>query len=120
MRGVFLGVVNLCFCLVIGLRLVRLCRFIILDRLFGGCLGLRDDLGILPLRTHLEPDFAGFMLLMFISLVVSCGVRVRLGQGVCIGYTMLLFWNLNCRVWNETVFVRLLKSRNFYLKLLML
>jgi hypothetical protein len=80
-----------------------------------------DDLGVLSLCVYLEPDFVGFMLLVFIFLVVSCGVGVRFGQGVCIEYVVLFLRNLRCRVFGVRLFfVRLLKSRGFYLKRLML
>jgi hypothetical protein len=47
------------------------------ERMFGIA---KDDLGILPLRTHSEPNFKGFMMLVFIALVVTCGVKSCLGK----------------------------------------
>jgi hypothetical protein len=57
------------------------------------------------------------MLLVCISLVVSCGVRVRLGQGVCIEYAMLLLRNLKCRVFGgEAVFCEVTKKQRLLLE----
>lgn len=41
---------------------------------------VKDDLGILPLRTCSEPNFKGVMMFVFISLIVLCGVKTRLGK----------------------------------------
>jgi transposase len=49
----------------------------IAERMFGIA---KDDLNILPLRTHSEPNFKGFMMLVFISLIISCEIKARLGR----------------------------------------
>lgn len=70
------------------------------ERMFGIA---KEDLGILPLRTHGEPNFKGFMLLIFVSLIVYCGVKSRLGNKVTMEYVVSLLKNLKCKVFNDFV-----------------
>jgi hypothetical protein len=70
------------------------------ERMFGIA---KEDLGILPLRTHGEPNFKGFMLLVFISLIVYCGIKDRLGNKITMEYVVSLLKNLKCKVFKASV-----------------
>jgi len=63
----------------------------------------KDDLNILPLRTHSEPNFKGFMLLIFISLVISCELKVRLGNKTSIEQAVAILNTLKCKVFDDVI-----------------
>ena len=70
------------------------------ERMFGVA---KDDLGILPLRTHSEPNFKGFMMLIFVSLIVYCGIKDRLGNKVPMEQVVSLLKNLKCKVFDNSI-----------------
>jgi len=72
----------------------------IAERMFGIA---KDDLNILPLRTHSEPNFKGFMLLVFISLIISCELKARLGRKTSIEQALATLKPLKCKVFDEVV-----------------
>jgi transposase len=72
----------------------------VVERMFGVA---KDDLGILPLRTHGEPNFKGFMLLIFVSLIVYCGIKDRLGNKVPMEQVVSLLKNLKCKVFDNSI-----------------
>jgi len=72
----------------------------IAERMFGIA---KDDLNILPLRTHSEPNFKGFMLLVFISLFFSCELKARLGKKITIEQVVSTLKNLKCKVFDDSV-----------------
>jgi transposase len=72
----------------------------IAERMFGIA---KDDLNILPLRVHSEPNFKGFMLLVFISLAISCELKARLGKNIGIEQAVSILKPLKCKVFDETV-----------------
>ena len=71
----------------------------IAERMFGIA---KDDLNILPLRTHSEPNFKGFMLLVFISLIISCGLKDRLGK-ISIEEAVSVLKTLKCKVFDDAI-----------------
>lgn len=72
----------------------------IVERMFGIA---KDDLNILPLRTHSEPNFKGFMMLIFISLIISCEIKARLGKRTSIDLAVSILKNWRCHVFNNLV-----------------
>jgi transposase len=72
----------------------------IAERMFGIA---KDDLGILPIRVHSEPNFKGFMMLIFISLILSCSVKSRLGKNMSTEKAFSILKNLKCKIYNNTV-----------------
>ena len=72
----------------------------IAEKMFGIA---KDDLNILPLRTHSEPNFKGFMLLVFISLIISCALKARLGKKIPIEQAVSTLRTLKCKVFDNTV-----------------
>jgi len=63
----------------------------------------KDDLNILPLRTHSEPNFKGFMLLVFISLIIICAVKKRLGKKISIEQAISVLRTLKCKVYTNEI-----------------
>jgi transposase len=74
----------------------------IAERMFGIA---KEDLNILPLRTHSEPNFKGFMMLVFISLIIVCAVKKRLGNKIPIEMAVSTLRNLKCKVFNNSIIV---------------
>ena len=72
----------------------------VVERLFGVA---KEDLGILPLRTHSEPNFKGFMMLVFISLIVYCGIKDCLGNKIPMEQVVSLLKNLKCKVFDNSI-----------------
>jgi len=72
----------------------------IAERMFGIA---KSDLNILPLRTHSEPNFKGFMLLVFISLIISCGLKTRLGPRTSVEHALAVLRTLKCKVFDDAV-----------------
>lgn len=74
----------------------------IAERMFGIA---KEDLNILPLRTHSEPNFKGFMLLVFISLIIICAVKNRLGNKIPIELAVSTLRNLKCTVFDDSLVI---------------
>jgi transposase len=72
----------------------------IAERMFGIA---KDDLNILPLRTHSEPNFKGFMLLTFIALIIACIVKERIGNKIAIEQVVSTLKTLKCKVFDASV-----------------
>jgi hypothetical protein len=80
----------------------------IAERMFGIA---KEDLNILPLRTHSEPNFKGFMLLMFISLAIACAFKYRLGNKIPIEQAVSTLRNLKCKVFDNDIVVNEVTKR---------
>jgi transposase len=72
----------------------------IAEKMFGIA---KDDLDILPLRTHSEPNFKGFMLLIFISLIIACELKAKLGKDTSIEKATAILKTLKCKVFDDTI-----------------
>jgi transposase len=70
----------------------------IAEKMFGIA---KDDLDILPLRIHSEPNFKGFMLLIFISLIIACEIKARLGKDISIEKAVASLRTLRCKVYDK-------------------
>jgi len=68
------------------------------EQLFGIS---KDDLNILPIRTHSEARFRGLMLLSFIALIVYIKVKTFLGAEITVEQVLLLMRNLKCKVFSD-------------------
>jgi len=68
------------------------------EQLFGIS---KDDLSILPIRTHNEKRFRGLMLLSFMALVVYMKIKTTLGSGLTVEQLLLLMRNLKCKVFHD-------------------
>ena len=65
----------------------------------------KDDLNILPLRTHSEPNFKGFMLLVFISLIFACELKSRFGKDISIDKAVSSLKSLKCKIFDDSIIV---------------
>jgi transposase len=72
----------------------------IAEKMFGIA---KDDLDILPLRTHSEPNFKGFMLLIFISLIIACELKARLGKNISIDKATAILKTLKCKIFDDSI-----------------
>jgi transposase len=72
----------------------------IAERMFGIA---KDDLNILPLRTHSERNYKGFMLLAFISLIIVCAIKDRLGNKMSIEQAVATLKNLKCKIYDNDI-----------------
>ena len=72
----------------------------VVERMF--CIA-KDDLNILPLRVHSEPNFKGFMLLIFISLIISCEFKARLGRKISIDQALSALKTLKCKIFDDVI-----------------
>ena len=72
----------------------------IAERMFGIA---KDDLNILPLRTHSERNYNGFMLLAFISLIIICAIKDKLGNKISIEQAVATLKNLKCKVFDNDI-----------------
>jgi len=72
----------------------------IAEKMFGIA---KDDLDILPLRTHSEPNFKGFMLLIFMSLIIACELKAKLGKDISIDKAIAILKTLKCKIFDDTI-----------------
>ena len=72
------------------------------EQLFGIS---KDDLKILPIRTHSEARFRGLMMLSFISLVIYLKLKASLEPRVTVEQLLSLMRNLKCKVFSDKSFI---------------
>jgi len=72
------------------------------EQLFGIC---KDDLNIVPIRTHSEGRFRGLMLLSFIALVVYLKLKSSLSPDMTVEQLLLIMRNLKCKVFDDKSFL---------------
>ena len=65
----------------------------------------KDDLNILPLRTHSESRFRGLLMLSFIALILYLKIKVILGNNFTVEQVLNLMRNLKCKVYNDNSFI---------------
>jgi transposase len=68
------------------------------EQLFGIS---KDDLNILPIRTHSEARFRGLMLLSFIALIIYAKMKAFLGTEITVEQVLLLMRYLKCKVYSD-------------------
>ena len=72
------------------------------EQLFGIS---KDDLNILPIRTHTEASFRGLMLLSFIALIVYSKIKASIGSSMTVEHLLLLLRNLKCKIFADNSLV---------------
>jgi len=72
------------------------------EQLFGIS---KDDLNILPIRTHSEARFKGLMLLCFIALIIYLKLKNSLGSDTTVEQLLNLMRNLKCKVFPDNSFI---------------
>jgi len=70
----------------------------IAEQLFGIS---KDDLNILPIRTHSEARFKGLMLLCFIALIVYLKLKDLIEPNMTVEQLLLLMRNLKCKTYPD-------------------
>ena len=83
----------------------------IAERMFGIA---KDDLDLLPLRTHSEPNFKGFMLLVFISLIIACELKSRLGKDISIEKAVTILKSLKCKIFDDSIIPNEINKKQTY------
>jgi len=72
------------------------------EQLFGIS---KDDLNILPIRTHSEARFRGLMLLCFISLIVYLKLKNSIEPTTTVEQLLLFMRNLKCKTYTDNSFI---------------
>ncbi|PKP59854.1 MAG: hypothetical protein CVT89_00770 [Candidatus Altiarchaeales archaeon HGW-Altiarchaeales-2] len=65
----------------------------------------KDDLNMLPLRTHKEESMRGYLLLMFITLCVFLLLQKKLGKNITVEEALLLLRNLKAKVFDDEMLI---------------
>jgi len=65
----------------------------------------KDDLKMLPLRTHNEESMRGYLLLVFMTLSVFLLLRKNLGKKVTVEESLLLLRNLKAKVFKDEMLI---------------
>ena len=68
------------------------------EQLFGIA---KDDLNILPLRTHSEARFRGLMMLSFIALIIYLKLKNGLDGKSTVEQILSLLRNLKCKIFDD-------------------
>ena len=74
----------------------------IAERLFGFS---KDDLKLLPLRTHKEESMRGYLLLLFVSLIGFLLLRKKLERDFSVEEALLSVRNLKAKVFEEEMII---------------
>ena len=72
------------------------------EQLFGIS---KDDLNILPIRTHSEARFKGLMLLCFIALIVYLKLKKVIEPNTTVEQLLLFMRNLKCKTYPDNSFI---------------
>ncbi len=73
------------------------------EKLFGFS---KDDLELLPLRVHKEETLRGYLLLMFITLIVFVLLKKTIGSKYTVEEVLLTMRNLKCKVYDNEIIVQ--------------
>lgn len=65
----------------------------------------KDDLKLLPLRVHREESMRGYLLLVFITLIMFLLLRKKLGKEVTVEEALLLLRNLKAKVFENEIII---------------
>ena len=66
----------------------------------------KDDLDILPLRVHKEETLRGYLLLMFMTLIVFVLFRKAIGDSYTVEEVLLTMRNLKCKVYESKAIIQ--------------
>ena len=72
------------------------------EQLFGIS---KDDLNILPIRTHSEARFRGLMMLSFIALVIYLKLKSSITTNTTVEQLLLIMRNLKCKIFDDKSFL---------------
>ena len=66
----------------------------------------KDDLRLIPLRIHKEETLRGYLLLMFIALIIFLQLRDEIGDKYTVEEILLTMKNLKCKVYQDEIVVQ--------------
>lgn len=66
----------------------------------------KDDLRLIPLRIHKEETLRGYLLLMFITLIVFLRLKEGIGGKYTVEEILLTMKNLKCKVYQDEIVVQ--------------
>jgi transposase len=75
----------------------------IAERLFGFS---KDDLNLVPLRVHKEETLRGYLLLIFITLIVFSLLKKEIEKDYTVEEILLIMRNLKCKVYDNEIIVQ--------------
>jgi len=78
------------------------------ERLFGFS---KDDLKLIPLRVHKEETLRGYLLFIFISLVVFLLLKKEIGEKYTVEEILMNMKNLKCKVYDNEIFIQELSKQ---------
>jgi len=78
------------------------------ERLFSFA---KDDLKLIPLRVHREETLRGYLLLLFITLIVFVLMKKELGKEHTVEEALLTMRNLKCKVYDEEIIIQEISKR---------
>lgn len=80
------------------------------EHVFGFC---KDDLKIVPLRSHTEETLKGYLFLIFIALIFFLECRKRLGEKnkYTIEHALMIMRNLKCKVFDNELLTQELSKQ---------
>jgi transposase len=78
------------------------------ERLFGFS---KDDLELIPLRVHKEETLRGYLMLMFMTLIVFVMLRKAIGGEYTVEEVLLTMRNLKCKVYENEILIHELSKQ---------
>ncbi len=66
---------------------------------------IKDDLKLIPLRVHKEEGLRGYLLLMFITLVVYALLKERIAGKYTVEEVLLKMRNLKCKIYEDEIII---------------
>jgi len=66
----------------------------------------KDDLKLIPLRVHNEETLRGYLLLIFISLMVFLLLKKAIGQGHTVEEILFAMRNVKCKVYDKEIIIQ--------------
>jgi len=73
------------------------------ERVFGFS---KDDLKLIPLRVHKEDTLRGYLLLIFMTLIVFLLLKKEIGQKHTVEEILLKMKNLKCKVYDNEILIQ--------------
>lgn len=78
------------------------------ERLFGFS---KDDLKLIPLRVHKEETLRGYLLFIFIALVVFLLLKKGIGEKHTVEEVLMIMKNLKCKVYDDEILIQELSKQ---------
>lgn len=66
----------------------------------------KDDLKLIPLRVHKEETLRGYLLVIFITLIVFVKLKKEMGEKYTVEEVMMTMRNLKCKIYENEILVQ--------------